>query len=122
MLKIQSAEDLLKFRERSREEIDLRQGQKDILLTVHMGTCGIAAGARDVLSTVVEELGAAGVSRAGVQQTGCVGLCEQEPMLTITDRSGSCFRYGKLDRMKTREIVLNHVLRGVVVHEYLIKD
>ena len=122
MLKIQNAEDLLKFRDQSRAEIDLREGSKDILLTVHMGTCGIAAGARDVLATIVEELGSAGVSRAGVQQTGCVGLCEQEPMLTITDRSGACFRYGRLDRNKTREIVLNHVLRGVVVHEYLIKD
>jgi NADP-reducing hydrogenase subunit HndB len=122
MMKIESAADLMKFREQARAEIDLRDGPKDILLTVHMGTCGIAAGARDVLATIVEELGAAGVSRAGVQQTGCVGLCDREPMMTITDRSGAIFRYGRLDRTKTREIVLNHVLRGAVVNEYLIKD
>ncbi|MBN2320105.1 MAG: (2Fe-2S) ferredoxin domain-containing protein [Acidobacteria bacterium] len=122
MKKLESAEDLLKFRDRSRAEIDLREGSKDILLTVHMGTCGIAAGARDVLATIVEELGAAGISRAGVQQTGCVGLCDQEPMLTVTDKSGAFFRYGRLDRAKTREIILNHVLRGTVVNEYLIKD
>jgi NADP-reducing hydrogenase subunit HndB len=121
-MKINSAEDLLKFRDRARAEIDLREGPKDILVTVHMGTCGIAAGARDVLSTIVEVLGSAGSTNAAVQQTGCVGLCEQEPMMTITDKSGAFFRYGSLDRAKTREIVLNHVLRGQVVNEYLIKD
>jgi NADP-reducing hydrogenase subunit HndB len=121
-MKIQSAEDLLKFRDRARAEIDLREGPKDILVTVHMGTCGIAAGARDVLATIIAELGASGVSNAAIQQTGCVGLCEQEPMMTITDKSGAFYRYGCLDRAKTREIVLNHVLRGLVVNEYLIKD
>lgn len=122
MRKIESPEDLLKYREQARSEIDLRGGPKDILLTIHMGTCGIAAGARDVLATVVEELGAAGISNAGVQQTGCVGLCDQEPMMTITDKSGALYRYGMLDRARTREIVLSHVMRGTVVREYLIKD
>jgi NADP-reducing hydrogenase subunit HndB len=122
MRKIESPEDLLKFREQARSEIDLRVGPKDILLTVHMGTCGIAAGARDVLATVVEELGAAGISNAAVQQTGCVGLCDREPMMTITDKSGAIFRYGALDRARTRDIILHHVLRGTVVNEYLIKD
>ena len=122
MRKIESPEDLLKYREQARSEIDLRGGPKDILLTIHMGTCGIAAGARDVLATVVEELGAAGTSNARVQQTGCVGLCDQEPMMTITDKSGALFRYGMLDRARTREIVLSHVMRGTVVKEYLIKD
>jgi NADP-reducing hydrogenase subunit HndB len=122
MSRLTSAEDLLRFRDRARSEIDLREGSKDMLLTVHMGTCGIAAGARDVLATIVEELAAAGVSRAVIQQTGCVGLCDQEPMMTITDKSGAIYRYGRLDRTRTRKIILNHVLRGAVVNEYLIKD
>ena len=122
MMRIESAEDLLKFRDQARAEIDLREGKKDILVTVHMGTCGIAAGARDILATVVEELRASEQSRAMVQQTGCAGLCEWEPMMTITDLAGAIYRYGRLDRTKTREIVLNHVLRGAVVNEYLIKD
>lgn len=122
MMRIENAEDLLRFRDRARAEIDLREGPRDLLVTVHMGTCGIAAGARDVLATIVEVLGSASVSRALVQQTGCVGLCDQEPMMTVKDKTGALYRYGRLDRIKTREIVLNHVLRGSVVNEYLIKD
>ncbi len=122
MTVIKSPEDLIRFREQVKSEIDLRQGPKDVRVTVHMGTCGIAAGARDVLAAIIEEVGAAKAAHVTVQQTGCAGLCDQEPMLTITDKSGAIYRYGRLDRPKSREVVQNHVLRGAIVHEHLIKD
>jgi NADP-reducing hydrogenase subunit HndB len=121
MTRLGSLEDLNKLRSRSLAEIDLRQGVKDIRITVHMGTCGIAAGARDVLATIMQELAAARVDFVTLQQAGCVGFCEQEPMITIADKAGDLYRYGRLDKNKTRDIVRGHILRGAVVNEYLIK-
>ncbi len=122
MIKINSPEDLNNLRNKAKAEIDLREGPKDIRITVHMGTCGIAAGAREVLATIMRELAAVKVDYVTLQQTGCVGLCDQEPMITITNKAGELYRYGRLDKVKTREIVRNHILRGAVVNECLIKD
>ena len=119
--KITSPEDLQALKAKALADIDLRTGPKDMRLTVHMGTCGIAAGARDVLLTLVAELRDASANNVTLQQTGCAGLCDQEPMLSLTDKSGSVYRYGKLDKKKVRKIVADHVLRGVVVEEYLCK-
>ena len=119
--KINSPADLKKLQEKAQAEIDLRSGQKDIRITVHMGTCGIASGARDVLAQLMNALSAVNASNVSIQQTGCAGLCDQEPMLTLTDKAGGSFRYGKLDRQKIGEIVREHVLSGQPVAEYLIK-
>jgi NADP-reducing hydrogenase subunit HndB len=120
--KLSSLEDLNNLRNQARAEIDLREGPKDIRITVHMGTCGIAAGAREVLSTIMQELAAVKVDYVTLQQAGCIGLCDQEPMITITNKAGELYRYGRLDKNKTRVIVRNHILRGAVVNECLIKD
>jgi NADP-reducing hydrogenase subunit HndB len=120
--KITSPEDLKRLRDQARSELDLRSGPKDIRITVHMGTCGIAAGAREVLSELLAELAKAGVQNVTLQQAGCVGLCDQEPMLTLADKSGQVFRYGKLDASKARSIVRQHVLGGTPVVECLIKS
>jgi NADP-reducing hydrogenase subunit HndB len=119
--RINSPEDLKAFQEKAKAEIDLRTGQKDMRITVHMGTCGIAAGARDVLTALMSELGHAKATNVGIQQTGCAGLCDQEPMVTLTDKAGGTFRYGRLDKKKVGQIVREHVLRGVPVNEYMIK-
>ncbi len=119
--RISSPKELKALQEQARRDIDLRSGDKDLRLTVHMGTCGIAAGARDILAAVMNALGAAGADNVSVQQTGCAGLCDQEPMLTLTDKAGGTFRYGRLDKHKVGEIVREHVLRGQPVVEYMIK-
>jgi len=119
--RITSPKDLKALQEKAKGDIDLRTGQKDVRITVHMGTCGIAAGARDVLGALMDTLGAAGVKNVTITQTGCAGLCDQEPMLTLADKAGGSFRYGKLDKRKVAEIVREHVQRGQPVAEYLIK-
>jgi (2Fe-2S) ferredoxin len=119
--RISSPQELKALQEQARRDIDLRSGDKDVRLTVHMGTCGIAAGARDILAAILNALGAAGAENVSVQQTGCAGLCDQEPMLTLTDKAGGTFRYGRLDKHKVGEIVREHVLRGQPVVEYLVK-
>ncbi len=118
--RISSPQDLKKLQEQARREIDLRTGQKDLRITVHMGTCGIAAGARDVLTTLLHELGDAR-DKVTLTQTGCAGLCDQEPMITLTDKAGGTYRYGRLDKVKVGQIVREHVQSGRPVREFLIK-
>jgi len=118
--KIKSPQDLLVRREKAKTAIDLRSGPKEVQITVHMGTCGIAAGARDVMAALAEELERADVDTVTLRQSGCAGLCDREPMLTLTDQSGKDYRYGKLDAGTLRKIVQDHVARGEPVMDYLI--
>jgi NADP-reducing hydrogenase subunit HndB len=118
--KLTSPKDLAALREKARAAIALRSGPKEITMTVHMGTCGIAAGAREVLSTLTQCLDQEGVSNVTVRQSGCIGLCDREPMLTMVDNSGKEYRYGKLNGERIRTIVQKHVMGGSPVMEYLI--
>jgi len=108
------------LREKVQNEVDLRSGPKEMQVVVHMGTCGIAAGARDILAGLIAELGKAKVDKVSVRQSGCAGLCDQEPMLTLTDKSGKEYRYGKLDKNKVQEILQGHILGGNPVIKLLI--
>ena len=118
--KINSPQDLQKVRDRARADIDLRTGGKDMRLTVHMGTCGIAAGARDIMTALMAELSGDSAAGVSIHQSGCAGLCDKEPMMTLQDASGRLFRYGGMNRAKVRRIVREHVLQGRPVQEYLI--
>ena len=120
--KIKSPKDLAAIRDRARAEIDVRTGEKDLQITVHMGTCGIAAGARDVLGALLSEMENLGPDSPLIRQTGCLGLCDREPMMTLTDRDGKQVRYGKLDAKKVHRIVQEHVVGGDVVTDFLIAD
>ncbi len=122
MTRINSPADLNALRDSAIADIDLRRGPKDIRITVHMGTCGIAAGAREVLAAIMQELKSENVPAVTIQQAGCVGLCDQEPMITVTAKGGEIYRYGRLDRIRTREVVRSHILRGVVLQDCLIRD
>ncbi len=108
------------LRQKVQNEVDLRSGPKEMQVVVHMGTCGIAAGARDILASLVAELGKAKIDKVSVRQSGCAGLCDQEPMLTLTDKSGKEYRYGKLDKNKVQEILQGHILGGNPVIKLLI--
>lgn len=120
--RISSPQDLLKLRDAARGQVDLRGGAKESQAVVHMGTCGIAAGARDVVAELVSELDKDGVTTVTVRQSGCIGLCEQEPMLTYTDKTGRNFLYVKLTREKVREIVSSHFVKGTPVEKYIMKS
>jgi len=119
--KITSPEELMKLADKAKADIDLRSGRKETQVTVHMGTCGIAAGAREIVAAFMSELAGAGVTGASLHQTGCAGLCEEEPMATITTADGTMYRYGLLDKEKVRAIVQNHLVDGKPVDAYLIK-
>lgn len=121
-VKIKNPEDLKKLRDQARGEVDVRSGPKEIRITVHMGTCGIAAGARDIMSELSEQLSGAEVDNVTLHQSGCLGLCDQEPMLTFSDKSGLDYLYVRLNREKAREIVASHVLKGKPVQEYILEE
>jgi NADP-reducing hydrogenase subunit HndB len=119
--KVRSPEELNALRETAKAEIDLRGGTKDVAILVHMGTCGIAAGARDVLTQLAQELAERHVDNVTLRQSGCAGLCDQEPMMTVTDQAGGEFHYARLDKKKVHEIVREHVLGGKPVRDYMIR-
>lgn len=119
--KITSPDQLLARAEKAKADIDLRQGRKETQVTIHMGTCGIAAGARDVAARFMTEIAAAGVTSVSLHQSGCAGLCEEEPMATVTMADGTMYRYGLLDKDKVQAIVRNHLVDGTPVDAYLIQ-
>ena len=119
--KITSPDQLKALAAKAKADIDLRDGRKETQVTVHMGTCGIAAGARDIVAAFMTELAAASVTSASLHQTGCAGLCEEEPMATITLGDGTLYRYGLLDKAKVKTIVQDHLVGGAPVDAYLIK-
>ena len=118
--KIKSAADLKAFADRAKAAVELREGTKDVQVTVHMGTCGIAAGAREIVAAFMTEIGANGVTSASLHQSGCAGLCEQEPMITVRDASDTPYRYGLLDDAKVKTIVTEHLVGGQPVDALLI--
>ncbi len=118
--RIASPQDLIALKEKAKADLAIRSGAKDIQITVHMGTCGIAAGARDVLASLVSELQSTRVDTVTVKQSGCAGLCDREPMLTLTDASGHQFRYGKLDSHGVHKIIQQHVVGGTPVLDLIV--
>jgi NADP-reducing hydrogenase subunit HndB len=121
--KIKSAADLLALAQKAKGGVDMRSGAKEITVTVHMGTCGIAAGARDVVAGFLSEVAEAGLDNVTVRQSGCVGLCEMEPMATVRGADGAVYHYGLLEnRDKVHKIVHEHLVGGVPVDAYLIKQ
>ncbi len=120
--KIKSAADLKAMADRAKASVELREGTKEIQVTVHMGTCGIAAGARGVIAAFMREMAAAGVDDVTLRQAGCAGLCEQEPMITVRDASDTPYRYGLLDDAKVKTIVTEHLVGGKPVDALLIRS
>jgi NADP-reducing hydrogenase subunit HndB len=111
-------EDLVKIRERMARTMNLRDGDARAKVTVHMGTCGIAAGARKIMSSLLGLLEEKGVNDVVLTTSGCAGLCSREPMLTVELKGEAPIKYVDLDEEKTRKIFTEHVLSGVVVEEY----
>ena len=118
--KIRSLADLQTIKEKTQQENALREDGYHVLVTVHMGTCGIASGSRAVLSTMVDELTASGRLDVRVTTSGCIGLCEREPVMTVETLDHPKVIYGDLDAEKAREIWNEHVMGGKLVPKYIV--
>jgi len=111
-------EDLDKIAEEARSKMTIREGGGRAKITVHMGTCGIAAGARTIMSAFLDEIKAHDVKDVIITTSGCAGLCSREPMATIELAGQAPVKYVDLTDEKARKIFKEHVLGGKFVLEY----
>jgi NADP-reducing hydrogenase subunit HndB len=110
--------DLAKIRDKVRRTAVLRQGKARAKITVHMGTCGIAAGARDILSGLLEEIKAKKLNDVIVTTSGCAGLCSREPMATVEITGKPPVKYVDLTGEKMKKILNQHIIKGNIVNDY----
>jgi NADP-reducing hydrogenase subunit HndB len=111
-------EDLEKIKEQMARKMHLREGDARAKVTVHMGTCGIAAGARKIMSTLMNLVEQRQSKDIILTTSGCAGLCSREPMLTVEVQGDAPVKYVDLDEAKTEMIFQDHVLGGNLVKEY----
>lgn len=113
-------EDLDKITQRVRKSTSLREGAGRAKITVHMGTCGISAGAREVMNTLLEEFEKRNINDVIITSSGCAGLCSREPMATVEIKGETPVKYADLNPEKIRKILTEHILGGKVVTEYVL--
>jgi len=118
-MRIESVEDLKKIKEEARKKALLREGQAEYKVTVYMGTCGIAAGARQVMAALLDEIGKRGLKNVLVTQAGCIGLCDREPLIGI-EKGEEKILYGDLTADKTRQIVASHLVNGQIIGDWVV--
>lgn len=110
--------DLENISEKMKNTILLREGGSRARVIVHMGTCGIAAGARPVMQAVMEEMEARNAKDVTLTISSCAGLCSREPMMTVELPDEPPIKYVDLTPEKAKRILVEHVLGGKVVTEY----
>jgi NADP-reducing hydrogenase subunit HndB len=111
-------EDLKRIKEEVRSTTLLREGGFRAKVNIHMGTCGIAAGARKLMSAVLKEIEEKKITDVMVTTSGCAGLCSREPMATVEILGQPPVKYCDLNEEKMKEIFIRHVLNGEVVEAY----
>lgn len=109
---MKNLDELRKIRDDVRKSMELRAGQHRAKVVVGMGTCGIAAGARETMKALLDALEKAGVTDVAVTATGCAGFCEKEPLVEVEVQGAAAVRYGKVDAVAARRIITEHVLGG----------
>jgi NADP-reducing hydrogenase subunit HndB len=113
-----TVDDLKRIKEEYKSTLTLREGGQRAKITVHMGTCGIAAGARKVMEALLDEIGKNDVKDVIVTTSGCAGLCSKEPMATVELLNDAPVKYVQLNEEKIRKIFAEHVMKGKAVEEY----
>jgi len=118
---MKSLAELKAIRDKMQNAVNVRDNEENsIRIVVGMATCGIAAGARPVLNAFSEEITKRGLSNIIVTQTGCIGICQYEPVVEIYTPNGEKTTYIKMTADKVGKIVSNHIVNGNVVNEYTI--
>jgi len=110
--------DLDRIAEDMRKVMSLREGSARARMTIHMGTCGIAAGARLIVTAVMRCVEESAAKDVLVTTSGCAGLCSREPMMTVELAGSAPVKYVDLNEDKTRTIFAEHVLKGKIVADY----
>lgn len=111
-------EDLQALAERARKMTSLREGAGKAKITVHMGTCGIAAGGRKIMEAVLREIEQRDLREVIVTTSGCAGLCSREPMATVELLGAAPVKYVDLTEEKIKTVITEHVVGGKIVQQY----
>ncbi|MBQ9531507.1 MAG: (2Fe-2S) ferredoxin domain-containing protein [Eubacterium sp.] len=120
---MKSLAELQAIREKMKDKVVLREGSGDIRVVVGMATCGIAAGARPVLNAFVEDVNKLGLSeKVTVSQTGCIGICQFEPVVEVFEAGKEKVTYVHMTPEKAKEVVEIHLQGGRVVNKYTISN
>jgi (2Fe-2S) ferredoxin len=115
---VKSLEDLNALKQKAIEELRLRESKDSVRIIVGMGTCGIAAGARETVGAILEELAKRKIRDVFVTQTGCIGLCVKEPLVDVIVPGQPKVTYGNVDAVRARQLVAQHVVNNLVVGEW----
>jgi NADP-reducing hydrogenase subunit HndB len=113
-------DDLKKIKEKVHAEMALREGERRARITVHMGTCGVASGAKEVLDTLLTEIEAAKVTDIFVTTSGCMGLCSREPLVTVEILNQDPIKYEYMNSNKMRQVFKRHILNGEIQQPFVL--
>ena len=120
---MKSLAELQAIRDKMKSKVILREGSGEIRVVVGMATCGIAAGARPVLNAFVEAVNAENLTdKVTVSQTGCIGICQYEPVVEIHEASKEKITYVKMTPEKVKTVIEKHLKGGNVVSEFTIAN
>lgn len=118
---MKSLAELQAIKDKMKSKIVLREGTEAIRVVVGMATCGISAGARPVLSAFVEGVNEAGLAeKVIVSQTGCVGMCQYEPIVEVYEAGKDKVTYVEMTADKAKKVIEEHLKGGKIVTEYTI--
>lgn len=119
---MKSIEELMAIRDKTRKNMTVREdtGDSKIRVVVGMATCGIAAGAKPVLNAFVDEIAKRDVKGVSVQQTGCIGMCQYEPIVEVTEPGKEKVTYVKMTPEKAVRVVNDHIVNGNPVAEFTV--
>ncbi|MCI8554514.1 MAG: (2Fe-2S) ferredoxin domain-containing protein [Clostridiales bacterium] len=119
---MKSIEELKAIRDKAREKMTVRDasGEEGIRVVVGMATCGIAAGARPVLNAFVDEVAKRHLPNVTVTQTGCIGMCQYEPIVEVLVPGQEKVTYAKMTPEKAARVVVDHLVNGNAVAEYTV--
>jgi len=118
---MKSVAELMAIKAKMQDKVSVRRGVTDMRIVVGMATCGIAAGARPVLNAFVEGINEAGLTeKVTVTQTGCIGICQYEPVVEVYTPDNEKVTYVKMTPEKVAEIIEKHIKGGNIVTEYTI--
>ena len=120
---MKSLAELQAIRDRMKDKVIIREGATGVRVVVGMATCGIAAGARPILNAFVEAVSAEGLTdKVTVSQTGCIGICQYEPVVEIYEPGKEKTTYVKMTVEKVKTVVEKHLKGGKVVDEFTISN
>lgn len=111
--------ELRALAEKTRQHMGVRNRNVKFQIMVAMGTCGIAAGARKVMSALLDEIAKKDLQDINITQTGCLGYCDQEPLVQVLETGRSPITYGKVNEKVARQIIADHLEKGKILTEYV---